>query len=289
MSSVQLTRADQPRDCALAIAVPGFSKSATDTIASLGVTVARECTRAALGRLLRSHNVVVLVAPWLDGRLLPDDVADKRGFVHALLESGIAPLPAIRRNLSLTTLADLVSYLGGPAPVYFRERVLAPLNRVLATYACRTPLRGTSISEMSLLHANRLALASALPPRSLIRNSGIELSDQTLSAADVVSLLPRDHPGVLDLSVGHASVVADRARAAESGWCFLGADEAVEPARQVLLCEQVFEQMNHCPANYVRTMLTARTESLQAASAAKAHFWASRVSAAASSGRPVSL
>lgn len=217
-------------------------------VAALDATVVERCTAADVRNLVCSFPIVVLVAHWQTGHIHEDDLIDIAAFRQSLVGASEGTLFALRSALSEKAHAELVGLAN--SPVQPSSTLLTSINAALETMTFAAA--ASSAYKAFRLYANRIALQRALGPGILHRGTGIELHDTLLSAHEFARMLPRERPGVLDLTVCLSTVVGDVARSHGIDWRILMNRQETTALLRLLIVEQVIELLAQRPGNYIQ-------------------------------------
>lgn len=189
-----------------------------DEVERLGVTVNRSLRLNELADLLRRFRVVTLVAHWRFTRVRLKEVLDAPGFLEALR----TPQSRVQQSL-LHAFAEcspqlLSGDLAGYTPAELQERVVETINAVLAaahalyrtgdTEGGVAASAGEEFTPRPLERLTRVAVEQAFPSH-IVPGRAIEFSEGMYSVRELMSAVPDDFSGVLDLTVCNSVIIGE--------------------------------------------------------------------------------
>jgi hypothetical protein len=186
----------------------------------LGVTVSRATRPQELTELLTTFKAVTLVTHWRFMRLLPEDIIDVRGLLHALTTAEERVPQAVGRAVAAHDPGLLAAAAGNAAHLdELRARLASALNAIVAaSHALYRPTgndlpsaqRGDSANALDRL--TRVELEQAFPDLIAFGRS-VEFSDRMYGVPEVVEAVPRGFNGMLDLTTCNSVILGKAIKA----------------------------------------------------------------------------
>jgi hypothetical protein len=198
-----------------------------DEVEAMGVTVRRAAKPHDLTDLLQNFKVVTLVTHWRFTRLLPEDIIDVHGLLHALAVPEGHVQEAVRRAI-LARGPELLDeeMVFNAQTADLRERLASTLSAIAAAshalYGATSddlPSAGNGASPNTIERLTRSDLEQAFPGLIAFGRS-VEFSDGMRSIQEVVEAVPNGFNGMLDLTTCN-SVILGKAIKARHPYCLV--------------------------------------------------------------------
>jgi hypothetical protein len=202
-------------DTTVALAYKPYADLAQEVIrdvAQLGVKVIVNARLSDFADLIKAFRVTTIIAHWRDSRFWPSDIAN-HAFILAEIQRQGSPFAMTVGEL-MTTLPNQ------PRPTVDSalSETVDFLNRLLRANATASNGKGEAQRHLGALtrqqyewHTRRRLLEQALP-ESFRGGAGLEFVDCFQVVDQILSTVPTDYAGTLDLTVCNSTVLAEEVR-----------------------------------------------------------------------------